>query len=82
VLERGVISSSGPKLHLVDELQKSFKHLSECQKTLEAVERDHILRVLDQTGWKVSGKNSAAEILGLNRSTLRARMRKLNIRKP
>jgi transcriptional regulator with GAF, ATPase, and Fis domain len=39
-------------------------------------------RVLEQTGWKVSGKNSAAEILGLERSTLRARMRKLNIRKP
>jgi transcriptional regulator with GAF, ATPase, and Fis domain len=34
------------------------------------------------TDWKVSGKNSAAEILGLDRSTLRARMRKLNIRKP
>jgi len=32
--------------------------------------------------WKVSGKNSAAEIHGLNRSTLRARMRKFDIRKP
>jgi chemotaxis protein methyltransferase CheR len=49
---------------------------------LEAVERDHIIRVLEQTQWKVSGKNSAAEILGLNRSTLRARMRKFDIRKP
>jgi chemotaxis protein methyltransferase CheR len=49
---------------------------------LEAVERDHIIRVLEQTWWKVGGKNSAAEILGLNRSTLRARMRKFNIRKP
>jgi chemotaxis protein methyltransferase CheR len=28
------------------------------------VERDHIVRVLEQTQWKVSGKNSAAEILG------------------
>jgi chemotaxis protein methyltransferase CheR len=49
---------------------------------LEAVERDHIFKVLEQSHWKVGGKNSAAEILGLNRSTLRARMRKLNIRKP
>jgi chemotaxis protein methyltransferase CheR len=49
---------------------------------LEDVERDYITRVLEQTGWKVSGKNSAAEILSLDRSTLRARMRKLNIRKP
>jgi len=53
-----------------------FAYLSKSQKTLEAVERDYIIRVLQQTGWKVSGKNSATEILGLNRSTLRARMRK------
>jgi transcriptional regulator with GAF, ATPase, and Fis domain len=82
VLERAVINSSGPKLHLVDELKKSFSDLAASQRTLEAVEKDYILRVLDQTRWKVSGKNSAAEILGLNRSTLRARMRKLNIQKP
>ncbi len=82
VLERAVINSSGPKLHLVDEFKRSFRDLAESQKTLEAVEKDYILRVLGQTRWKVSGKNSAAEILGLNRSTLRARMRKLNIQKP
>jgi chemotaxis protein methyltransferase CheR len=46
------------------------------------MERKHILRVLEQTNWKVSGKNSAAEILGLDRSTLRARMIKLNIHRP
>ncbi len=82
VLERAVINSSGPKLRLVDELKKPLKDLSTSQKTLEAVERDHIAKVLKQTHWKIGGKNSAAEILGLNRSTLRARMRKLNIRKP
>jgi chemotaxis protein methyltransferase CheR len=80
VLERAVINSSGPKLRLVDELKKPFKDLSISQKTLEAVEREHIVRILDQTQWKVSGKNGAAEILGLNRSTLRARIRKLGIR--
>lgn len=82
VLERAVINSSGPKLRLVDELKTQQKDLSTAQKTLEAVERDHILRVLEQTQWKVSGKNGAAEILGLDRSTLRARMRKLVILKP
>jgi chemotaxis protein methyltransferase CheR len=46
------------------------------------VEREYIIGVLDQVHWKVSGRNSAAQILGLDRSTLRARMRKLNIRKP
>ena len=81
VLERAVINSSGPKLRLVDELKKPLKDVSASPKTLEAVERNYILQVLEQTRWKVSGKNSAAEILGLDRSTLRARMAKLNIRK-
>jgi chemotaxis protein methyltransferase CheR len=82
VLERSVINSSGPKLRLVDELKNPRKDTPRPNQTLEHVERDYIKRVLEQTGWKVSGKNSAAEILGLERSTLRARMRKLNIRKP
>jgi chemotaxis protein methyltransferase CheR len=82
VLERAVINSSGPKLHLVDELKKPHKDLTATvQKTLDEVERDYIVRVLEQTHWKVSGKNGAAEILGLDRSTLRARMRKLDIKK-
>jgi transcriptional regulator with GAF, ATPase, and Fis domain len=66
-------------LRLVDELRKPFKDLSTSSKTLQTVEWEYILRVLEQTQWKISGKNSAAEILGLNRSTLGARMRKLNI---
>ena len=81
VLERAVISSSGTKLRLVDELKKPRKDLSRSTRTLEDVEREYIIRVLEQVHWKVSGKNSAAEILGLDRSTLRARMRKLNIQK-
>jgi chemotaxis protein methyltransferase CheR len=83
VLERAVINSSGPKLHLVDELKKPKPHkdLAKPGQTLADVEREYIIQVLEQVQWKVSGKNSAAEILGLDRSTLRARMRKLNIRK-
>jgi len=82
VLERAVINSSGPKLHLVDELKKPFDDLCPSKKTLNAVEREYILQVLEQTKWKISGKQSASEILDLDRSTLRARMRKLNIQKP
>jgi chemotaxis protein methyltransferase CheR len=82
VLERAVINSSGPKLHLVDELQKPHKDLTTAKKTLTEVERDYVVRVLEQTNWKVSGQNGAAEILGLDRSTLRARMRKLGIHQP
>ena len=83
VLERAVINSSGLKLRLVDELNKPYKEdLTIPLKTLEEVERDYIVRVLEQANWKVSGPNGAAEILGLNRSTLRARIRKLGIRQP
>jgi formate hydrogenlyase transcriptional activator len=82
VLERAVINSSGPKLHLVDDLKKPNKDFTKANRTLADVEREYILRVLEQTHWKVSGNSSAAEILGLDRSTLRARMRKLDINKP
>ena len=82
VIERAVINSSGPKLRLADELKKPLKGLSTNNKTLDAVERDYIVQTLEQTHWKIGGKNSAAEILGLDRSTLRGRMRKLGIQKP
>ncbi|MGV7223852.1 MAG: helix-turn-helix domain-containing protein [Nitrospinales bacterium] len=49
---------------------------------MEAVEHDHIVSVLEYANWKVSGKGGAAEILGLKRGTLIARMKKLGIRKP
>ncbi|MFA6009869.1 MAG: sigma 54-interacting transcriptional regulator [Desulfobacteraceae bacterium] len=81
VLERAVINSSGPKLRLADELRNPLKGSSTSQKTLETVERDYIVQTLEKTHWKVSGKNGAAEILGLDRSTLRTRMLKLNIQK-
>ena len=81
VLERAVINSSCPKLRLVDELKKPLKDRGVTQDSLQTVEKEHILRVLEQTKWKIRRKDSAAEILGLDRSTLRARMRKLNIEK-
>ena len=46
---------------------------------LEEVEKEHILAVLKQTGWRVSGEKGAAKILGLNATTLEARMKKLGI---
>ena len=82
VIERAVISSSGSKLRLVDELKPPQQDLPTPLKTMEAVEFDHIVQVLEHTDWKVSGQNGAAEILGLKRGTLRARMQKLGIRKP
>jgi transcriptional regulator with GAF, ATPase, and Fis domain len=50
-------------------------------QSLEDIERNHITRALEETGWVVHGKNGAAEILGINPSTLRSRMEKLGIRR-
>jgi transcriptional regulator with GAF, ATPase, and Fis domain len=50
--------------------------------TLENVERNHIVRALNETKWVIHGKKGAAEILGINPSTLRSRMEKLGIERP
>jgi len=50
--------------------------------TLEDAERQHILRALRQTEWRIAGPRGAAQILGMKRTTLQARMRKLGIRRP
>jgi formate hydrogenlyase transcriptional activator len=50
--------------------------------TLEDAERQHILRALRQTEWRIAGPKGAAAILGMKRTTLQARMRKLGIRRP
>jgi formate hydrogenlyase transcriptional activator len=50
--------------------------------TLEDAERQHILRALRQTEWRIAGPKGAAVVLGMKRTTLQARMRKLGIRRP
>ena len=50
--------------------------------TLEEAERQHILRALRQTEWRIAGAKGAATVLGMKRTTLQARMRKLGIRRP
>jgi formate hydrogenlyase transcriptional activator len=50
--------------------------------TLEQAEREHILRALQQTQWRIGGPKGAATLLDMKRTTLQARMRKLNIRRP
>ena len=49
---------------------------------LKDVERNHILKILKQTGWRVRGNDGAAKIIGLKESTLRFRMKKLGIQRP
>ena len=46
---------------------------------LASVSRDHILRVLEATNWVIGGPSGAAARLGVNRTTLHFRMKKLGI---
>ncbi len=81
VIERAVINTSGAVLTMAARLDASpaLSAPELTKKTLEEVERDHIVQVLQETGGRVSGSKGAAAILGLNPSTLRARLRKLGI---
>lgn len=82
VIERAIISSEGPVLTLADRLMtRHSPSAPTAPKSLESLEREHILSVLEQTRWKIEGKQGAATLLGLNPSTLRGRMRKLDIQR-
>ncbi|MGQ0665739.1 MAG: sigma-54-dependent Fis family transcriptional regulator, partial [Nitrospiraceae bacterium] len=83
VIERAVILNQGPELELGEWMPRSTEAARNGgSATLEEVERAHIIAVLDQTNWRVSGEKGAAKILGLNATTLEARMRKLGIQRP
>jgi formate hydrogenlyase transcriptional activator len=64
------------------ETEKLFPRRSLGETSLDQVGKNYILRILEQTGWRVEGPKGAALILGLNPSTLRSRMQKLGIRRP
>ena len=83
VIERAVILSQGSELELGDWMPKSAPVAGNgAPATLEEVERTHIVAVLMQNNWRVSGDKGAAKILGLNPTTLEARMKKLGISRP
>ena len=82
VIERAVILSPGRALRLSPRDLNSRvppDQSADRYQTLEEVERNHILRTLKATGWILSGPGGAASCLGLNRSTLYFRMKKLGI---
>ena len=88
IIQRALISSSGQILELADPLiSPTFddgipKIVSSSIADLKLVERDHILSVLENTNWKISGKSGAASQLGVPPSTLRSKMKKLRISRP
>ena len=84
MIERAIINSQGPELQLAEKLMTPLaEDLANSQKvSLEEIERDYIVRILEECNWKIEGLDGAAKTLNLNPSTLRGRMRKLGIRKP
>jgi transcriptional regulator with GAF, ATPase, and Fis domain len=79
-IERAVILSPGPVLRvLLAELQGSAQEAPAVAATLEATERDYILRVLREAKGMIGGPHGAANRLGLKRTTLNSKMKKLGI---
>ena len=82
IVERAVVLASGPIVQIDESMMRSGETAQESAvDTLENAERNHILRALNETHWVVHGKKGAAEILGINPSTLRSRMEKLGIKR-
>ena len=90
VLERAVILSQGTTLEvkLPHRAARStasppssdhHEHDAPASADLASISREHILRVLEQTKWVIAGPDGAAAKLGLKRSTLHFRMKKLGI---
>ncbi|HET9401124.1 MAG TPA: sigma 54-interacting transcriptional regulator, partial [Candidatus Acidoferrales bacterium] len=83
LIERAVILSRGGVLKVpLAELRDVPEPAPPNTQTMEEAERDHILRTLRETRWILSGPAGAAVRLGMKRTTLQSRMRKLGIDRP
>jgi formate hydrogenlyase transcriptional activator len=80
VIERAMIVSNGKSL----EVRMPALTLKEppASHSLEEVDRGHILSVLEKARWRLTGPGGAAERLGMKRTTLQSRMKKLGIKRP
>jgi formate hydrogenlyase transcriptional activator len=86
-IERAVILSRGVELEItLTELKQRTKLTAAASSdgfaTLEHAEREHIVRALGETNWVIGGLTGAAARLGMKRTTLQSRMRKLGIARP
>jgi formate hydrogenlyase transcriptional activator len=95
LIERSVILSRGSELHIplaeikgmpdkeatpnIEDQPVALRDTASTREVLENIERQHILTALRESGWVVAGESGAASRLGMKRSTLQARMRKLGI---
>jgi formate hydrogenlyase transcriptional activator len=86
-IERAVILSRGVELEIpLAELKQRTKSAAVASSdgfaTLEHAEREYIVRALGETNWVIGGPTGAAARLGMKRTTLQSRMRKLGIARP
>jgi formate hydrogenlyase transcriptional activator len=82
LMERSVLLSEGPVLHvpLAELHPENYGAASpSLDSTLDSTEREHIIRVLEETHGVLSGPNGAAHRLGLKRTTLQSKMERLGI---
>tara|TARA_R110001583_G_scaffold2574_7_gene18441 strand:+ start:12189 stop:13631 length:1443 start_codon:yes stop_codon:yes gene_type:complete len=79
ILEREVILSTSELLNIQQKFSKSHQVTTPPNKTLADIEKSYIIEVLNNCHWRVGGNNGAAKILDMPDSTLRSRMKKLNI---
>lgn len=85
VVERAVIIVDNDKTILLEFDFKTEPHLEKSNNSkmsLDEIQSNHIIKMLNLTNWKISGQDGAAELLGLKVSTLRDRMSKLGIKPP
>ena len=88
IIERAIINSSGEKLEIDQaQLQSPLNKVriiqgQENTTSLLVTETKHITNILASCDWKINGENGAAEKLGMPPSTLRSKMKKLNIKRP
>jgi formate hydrogenlyase transcriptional activator len=83
-VERAVILTQRQNLYVsLAELKQTPSHNTNSgTTTLEQAEREHILKVLRNSNWTISGHSGAATKLGMKRTTLQSKMQKLNISRP
>jgi PAS domain S-box-containing protein len=81
ILERAAVLAQGETIEVDDSILGHGPSAPRSDK-LEDVERGHILGVLTRTGWRIDGERGAAEVLGMNPSTLRSRIKGLGISRP
>jgi formate hydrogenlyase transcriptional activator len=79
LVERAMILCNGATL--VVDVPEGFAAVAASPTTMEGVERMHVISVLERTGWRIRGRNGAAELLGLKPTTLNSRMKKLGIKR-